>query len=459
MKKYFIEGLTEENQRAIFDAARKIGICKLYTNYQGATALRKLKPKGVLSFIRKDELTPEEFKQLQQDLQKEDVKISPYVSDKGLKCSINVSNFYTGDGKKEDYEIMKEAEQEVRNLTKNFIKDQYNVSINVKKREDKVTVTALLEFLEIEQAMNNFELLRENFLNKGETKAVLFFHNHENNSYFSLYTSGLEKTNEAQSDKQYENDLLQTFKKVNKDVLQVNVYPVKFNNTFVGRIYLRSEEAGKNFIVDYVTRREELCKFFRDRNRITFNINVDTKTLKRIKQAERKATEIARGIKNSEESIKKSKKNNPAINQMPLPSGLGMGGMPFGGPAMGPIGVGMMPPANMMNQNKAQMPPNMMQMGGVMPPMGGMMNVAPQIGEQNPKTKLEFTIRDKEKFLKMEANTAKRIVLPSLKYAIEQAGIPQAEVGIISEKILKEELTEIFKCLESPAEIKKRAGK
>ena len=57
MKKYFIEGLTEDNQRAIFDAARKIGICKLYTNYQGATAFRKLKPKGVLSFIRKEELT------------------------------------------------------------------------------------------------------------------------------------------------------------------------------------------------------------------------------------------------------------------------------------------------------------------------------------------------------------------------------------------------------------------
>ena len=33
--------------------------------------------------------------------------------------------------------------------------------------------------------------------------------------------------------------------------------------------------------------------------------------------------------------------------------------------------------------------------------MGGLMNVTPQMGEQNPKTKLEFTIRDKEKFLKM----------------------------------------------------------
>ena len=37
---------------------------------------------------------------------------------------------------------------------------------------------------------------------------------------------------------------------------------------------------------------------------------------------------------------------------------------------------------------------------GVNAPLG-MMNVAPQIGEQNPKTKLEYTIRDKEKFLKM----------------------------------------------------------
>jgi hypothetical protein len=112
---------------------------------------------------------------------------------------------------------------------------------------------------------------------------------------------------------------------------------------------------------------------------------------------------------------------------MPLPvTGLGIGGLPFGGPAMGPIGVGIMSPA-LMGPNKANLPPNMMQMGGVnLPPLGSMMNVSPQIGEQNPKTKLEFTIRDKEKFLKMEANTAKRIVLPSLKFAIEQAGIPQA---------------------------------
>lgn len=40
----------------------------------------------------------------------------------------------------------------------------------------------------------------------------------------------------------------------------------------------------------------------------------------------------------------------------------------------------------------------------------------------------------------MEANTAKRLVLASLKYAIEQTGIPKGEVQTISEKILKEDL-------------------
>jgi hypothetical protein len=71
MKKYFIEGVTEENQRAIFDATRKLGICKIYTNYQNSATSRKPKPKGVLSFIRKDELSPEQFKQLEEDLRKE----------------------------------------------------------------------------------------------------------------------------------------------------------------------------------------------------------------------------------------------------------------------------------------------------------------------------------------------------------------------------------------------------
>lgn len=63
---------------------------------------------------------------------------------------------------------MKEAEQEIRNIVKPLIKDPLtSVSINVKRRDDKVYTTALLEFADNDQAMNNFESLRDAFVNKG----------------------------------------------------------------------------------------------------------------------------------------------------------------------------------------------------------------------------------------------------------------------------------------------------
>lgn len=63
---------------------------------------------------------------------------------------------------------MKDAEQEIRNIAKSIVKDAFtSVSINVKRREDKTYVTALLEFAENDQAMDNFELLRVAFLNRG----------------------------------------------------------------------------------------------------------------------------------------------------------------------------------------------------------------------------------------------------------------------------------------------------
>jgi hypothetical protein len=103
--------------------------------------------------------------------------------------------------------------------------------------------------------------------------------------------------------------------------------------------------------------------------------------LKKIKQAERKASEIAKNIKNSEESMKKSRKPNPAINQVGLANinipNPGMGvpfGNPLGGPMMGQIG--MMPPGNLLVQNKGGMPP---MMGGVVPPMG-MLNATSPMG-------------------------------------------------------------------------------
>ena len=75
-----------------------------------------------------------------------------------------------------------------------------------------------------------------------------------------------------------------------------------------------------------------------------------------------------------------------------MPMGMGM---PFG-PNMGPIG---MIPQQPQMIGKQKMP--VMNMGSV-PPMG-MMNMQPQqnLGEANPKVKLQQFIRDKDKFLKM----------------------------------------------------------
>lgn len=78
------------------------------------------------------------------------------------------------------------------------------------------------------------------------------------------------------------------------------MYPIKFNNTYIGRVYLRSEKDGKDFIVDYVSKRSELLKHYINNNSISFNINVDKKTEKKIKSAVGKAGEIGGSIKKNE---------------------------------------------------------------------------------------------------------------------------------------------------------------
>lgn len=148
--------------------------------------------------------------------------------------------------------------------------------------------------------MDSYELLRKDFVNKGEMKAILFFHNEQNNSYISLFTSGLkkdkdrkyeEKNGKPMTEKQFEDQLLNDFKKVNKNVIQVNIYRVEFNDTYIGRVYLKTEQDGKDFIVDYPTNRNHFFENYMDKANITFNINVDTRTLRNIKKAEKKAKE------------------------------------------------------------------------------------------------------------------------------------------------------------------------
>jgi hypothetical protein len=146
----------------------------------------------------------------------------------------------------------------------------------------------LIEYADTTTTMNNYELIRDKFLTVANIKAVLFYHNYESNSYMSLYTSNLVKP-ENLNEKQFENVLLGTFRKINANVIQVNVFPVALNQTYVGRIYLKNEQDGKDFIIDYSIKRDILVQHYKDKNQINFNINVDSKTLRKIKAALSKA--------------------------------------------------------------------------------------------------------------------------------------------------------------------------
>jgi hypothetical protein len=60
------------------------------------------------------------------------------------------------------------------------------------------------------------------------------------------------------TEKQFENKLLYDFRKINPNVIQVNIFTVAYNDTYIGRVYLKTEQDGKDFIVDYSSKRGEI---------------------------------------------------------------------------------------------------------------------------------------------------------------------------------------------------------
>jgi hypothetical protein len=102
------------------------------------------------------------------------------------------------------------------------------------------------------------------------------------------------------NEKRFEDKLLSDFKLINDKVVQVNIYPVKRSGTYIARVYLRTEEDGKNFIIDYTEKRDKIVKNYKDKNLIAFNINIDAKTFIKIKNAEKRVSNITKGIKMSE---------------------------------------------------------------------------------------------------------------------------------------------------------------
>ena len=314
MKKYYLEGITEENQRKLFEIANEISICKIYTSY-GSGTRAKLKSTGLLSFIRKDPIPEGQFKDLEGKLNQIGIKISTYIHDKGTKVSLNLVDLIPDERYNEDEKAIEDdAEKKAKEIVEQHAKgvNPQHLSVIARKKEvivkgqngaetkvNKVKTSALFEFDTAELTYEVYEKVRIGIKDEKQIKVRLFFHNEENNSYLSLITPGLRKP-EDKSEKQFEEDLIEAFRVVNKNVIQVNIYPMNIStmkDIYIGRTYLKSEEEGKNFLVDYPKFRSHLYKFYKEGSNISFNITIDSKTLRKIKNAEKKARETEDKIK------------------------------------------------------------------------------------------------------------------------------------------------------------------
>lgn len=279
--------------------------------------------------------------------------------------------------------------------------------------------------------------MREYLVNKGEAKAVLFFHNEENNSYLSLFTQGLGKPNDL-SEKQFEDKLLKDFRNVNPNVIQVNVYHVAYNDSYVGRVYLRSEQDGKDFIVDYTSKRKDIFKNYKENGSITFNINVDVKTLRKIKLAEKKARETEDKIKKQSElnrrELRRPQNGYPLNGMPPMPIGANMVLPPMSAPGLGmgpmqmPMGIqGFNPSVPGMKPG-----PFINPIGGLNPlnPVNSIVNSAEQM-----RQRIKHILKDKVNFISAGSESTKRVISDPLRFLIEEAGIPTAQSGALLSKL------------------------
>lgn len=218
------------------------------------------------------------------------------------------------------------------------------------------------------------------------------------------------------TEKQFEDKLLKDFRLVNKNVIQVNVFHVQYNDTYIGRVYLRTEQDGKDFIIDYSTKRKEIYKNYKEQQGIiTFNINVDTKTLRKIKQAERKAKETEDKIKKQSEANRRENRRPP--NGFPIQN---LGVLP--GMSNMPINIG---PNIVIPSMQNNIPPgigmNPLGQLPMVPPMGGFPgsvgikppglqgNFPPQNSAEAIKQRIKHIVRDKANFINSNQDSTKRI--------------------------------------------------
>jgi hypothetical protein len=221
---------------------------------------------------------------------------------------------------------------------------------------------------------------------------------------------------------------LQDFRAINKNVIQVNIFHVQYNDTYIGRVYLRTEQDGKDFIVDYSSKRKDIFKNYKEQGIITFNINVDTKTLRKIKQAERKAKETEDKIKKQSEANRRETRRPP--NGFPIQPIQGLSQIPMG---LGPNIVipnlqNNLPPPGIVGLGGLGMGQLPIGMGGfpgqvgLKAPTGILGQGAPSYGQprgDDIRQRIKHIVKDKANFINSNQESTKRLLSDPLKFLIE----------------------------------------
>jgi len=209
-----------------------------------------------------------------------------------------------------------------------------------------------------------------------------------------------------------------------------------------------------------VTKRDVILNNYKDKNMINFNINVDSRTLQKIKNNEKKASNIMKQIKMADENVKRQKRQVP-LGKMPgmnfIPGNvmqqqtMPMGGGPMPMPNMGA------PMFNQPNMGGSNIPsPGMGSiqgpggMGGMIPSMGGMK------GPDYKAMAAKF-VKDREVLMKEPPQVTKKMLYPCLKNFLEEQGVSNSESGIKIERLLnKVDVGEALNLLEDPSKLRSR---
>ena len=139
----------------------------------------------------------------------------------------------------------------------------------------------------VEETLRLYDILRCKTYNQAHKVELLPDCKQE--QYLSIFTSKLVKQFPYNniSNKELEEALLQKYRKINSNLIQVMVEPSKLNGLYTGKLVFRSGEDGKSFLLDYERSKKDLASFYKcDVKDIKFDLFLQKKDLRSYRDME-----------------------------------------------------------------------------------------------------------------------------------------------------------------------------